>query len=532
MKTLLRLMALIFCLGWPGLAWATTYNAATYASLTHPAGDGVTNDEPAIQTDLNWVGSHGGGVLLLPNDSYFCNNTSGGLVIGANTILEGASEAGTVLLFNTATQAAFAFNNGSSSGIWDLTATDTAPVIAYPYTNAGHGFIYNYYNSGTNLTLENDRFNLGAAKWISLSGIQGLTITGCYIAANSDPFGALFACGDLGTSITNNTILTEAQRIELNHDPGLIFTGNDVIKNPGPGISGGGGHIESSSGIQISYDNNAVVTGNTFDTPGLVDVSDNDEECITTQHDAGSGEPFHDVGQLSSATSTTITDCKKTWAATSWAVSNNGTYTNDTPYLLIVSGAGTGEYALVSSHTGNTVTLATPLIPVPSPGDRYVIFAPSSLNQTISNNTIVGARVGIELYAGAIGDTVSDNTLVNAGGILLRGYDTSTDAEHDVLWDNVVTYNAVSNPDSVCQSYVAADGQEFQSTAQGNLLMGNTVQGDGAALAPGGAQNAFFPTGDFVLPVDGVFDGITEAAGLAASHGAFVAAADLDSGQE
>ena len=306
-----------------------------------------------------------------------------------------------------------------------------------------------------------------------------------------------------------------------------------MIKNPGPGISGSGGHIESSSGIQISYDNNAVITGNTFDTPGAVDEIDNDEECIATQHDAGTGEPFHDTGTLTSATATIITDTAKSWSgsATSWASSDSGTY-SVTPYLLLITGAGTGEYALISSHTTDTLTLSTPLTTVPSAGDHYVIVVPSSLDQTITNNTIVGARIGIELYAGAIGDIVSNNTLVNAGAIYLRGLDTATDSEHDVCWGNTVAYNSISNPNSEVQSWLAVCGSEYQSTAFGNMLRSNTIAGNGAAFAPGGCLYTFSPTGDYAQPIDGIFDGIDENPSFSASHSTFVTATNADSGQE
>jgi hypothetical protein len=78
-----------------------------------------------------------------------------------------------------------------------------------------------------------------------------------------------------------------------------------------------------------------------------------------------------DSGNVTSATSTTITDSSKDWGTNQWV----------NAYIEIVDGTGKGQIRKISANTSNTITIDSPWTVVPDSTSKYRIFgAPAEVS--------------------------------------------------------------------------------------------------------------------------------------------------------
>ena len=90
--------------------------------------------------------------------------------------------------------------------------------------------------------------------------------------------------------------------------------------------------------------------------------------------------------------------------------------------IVIVSGAGAGQWRHIIANAGNTFTVDTPFQVVPAVGDHFTISYPTFENALIRNNVMSNNPLGVDLYHGAmLNVSVVNNTLANNGGIELVG---------------------------------------------------------------------------------------------------------------
>ena len=147
------------------------YNVTSDPFLTvHAAGDGVTDDQAAIQAAINQASWHGGGLVYLPAGTYKLGSASGSaLNMYSNVVLQGHSSADTTILLGPSTQqpASYVFwgiswpAGATTSGVADLTITnvDTLSQVVNIVQSAG---------STSKLFFARVNFNLGTGLFLNI----------------------------------------------------------------------------------------------------------------------------------------------------------------------------------------------------------------------------------------------------------------------------------------------------------------------------------------------------------------------------
>ena len=86
--------------------------------------------------------------------------------------------------------------------------------------------------------------------------------------------------------------------------------------------------------------------------------------------------------------------------------------------VVIVSGAGAGQWRHITANAGNKFTTDRPFDVIPAVGDHFTISVPAYENAIIRSNAMSNNPAGIDLYHGAmLNVSVISNTLTNNGGI-------------------------------------------------------------------------------------------------------------------
>lgn len=405
---------------------SNVYNVKTDTRLSlHAAGDGTTDDGPALQAAINIANTAGGGVVYLPSGTY-CIKTFGGtgggvgLTLKSNVVLSGDGAEDSTIAFDAPTNvdtttSMIATAAGSSvMGFLDIGVTCTSESSSeydkdYPLfstnTDTKELFFLNtlwdggeWTNGGLRLTT-----STGGRFLLASSTVQNICRSG-RVFYTKDYGGA--PVGSQYIYIRNNTfpnsdVGPQAGAANLIYEGNtLTFDGNywnDLVSlQP----------TQSDNGIQNRLNVSGpseVVYNNTFSQVGDF-VNQNDGEDILSEDDCQNSVSSI-LGTATSATATTLTDSTQNWT-------NNYTGWN----VVIVDGTGAGETATIESNTGTQVTLTAPWMLAPDTTSKYAIVKLMIPHLFIDGNTMTSKAHVLQL-GGGDDLTVVNNTATNSGDL-------------------------------------------------------------------------------------------------------------------
>ena len=474
------------------------FNVMTDPSLSvHAKGDGKTNDAAAINAAIALASAHGG-VVYLPAGTYNTGTTT--IRMASNVVVQGASAATTKIIYGPTAPAGFYFPGGTQMAGLDNLSIQNTDLTSNYLVNLGTGnqpiskvflkyVIWNF-GSGKGIFPMGDRIAIeNCSLWQAINyqdgdpaqktGGLGPTYMGPasnFIFRNNSIGWATGqnAMHDLVNAVIENNVFWRSASDYIMVGPAqlsMTYNGSSVHV---------GDRLQRAMGRQlaINFGKNVVVQNNTFNvTDGALQYNWNDGETI--QNEAGGGVPREDTGTVTAANASSITDNSKCAGTCAWV------YTPGYSMVVVVSGAGAGQWRHITAQTGNTFTVDKPFDVIPAPGDHFTVSYPAFENAIISANTMSGNPMGIDLYHGAfLNVSVVGNTLTNNGGIDLvpSQRNVVNRAATTLTYFNVsrnieINNNKVTNTNGQFPSFIAAGLQlNTLTTFWGKSIMGLVVR--------------------------------------------------------
>ena len=491
------------------------YNCKTDPFLaTHCAGDGVTDDRPALQAAINAAAAHGGGLIYLPAGTYLLGSPTAtfDILMASNVVVQGAGQANTSILFGPATaQASGYWNVGvafplstTMMGFADLTLTDQDPY-SQGFTNANGG-----QSSGrlSKIFFARVTWNTGTGLNVNLPYVDNLTVMNCIFNglvshqnSNNSNIGLFSITYNTYTRFVNNAL--NWYDGEGYHD---IFSVNELVENnifnrlpdqvlvtpqninsslagdaDAPLVLGRLANRVWARNMEFNEILGGIVQNNTFNggiqanlsnyTPGVpLALNYNDGETINSEGGL-TQSPVYGTGTVTSATASAITGTSPAWNYTA----PSGLFPGS--QIVMVSGANAGELRKITSFVTNTFNVTPNWTVTPSAGDNFSFFVPSLQNTLIRGNTAAGNPKGIILWGSAdynvsiIGNRLTDNggiqmltRQVQSGGFYSNGYMRNIE----------VIGNTIANTKQFNSAFIAIDSvmlsptHNFGWTADGN----------------------------------------------------------------
>ena len=487
-----------------GVPWASDFNSIASNEIdvkTDPrlkvkaAGDGVTDDTPAIRAAIQLAATTGGAVVYFPTGDYKIvvpSNASGGspLVVPSRVILRGANSA-TSRIFVHDTNAAsemdyigtwggIQFQGASRSGMTDL------GVYAVNSLTSPCAVLWNRGSANVSeLFFNNLDVHLGNCRNVWFNSTDKLLVQNSHFDSTSTVQGPIYIVGNSNVSFLRNTITYLFGRVHMQNNTNLLMQGNTLTRDAQNKDMQNGTAIESG-GVEVSFGQNIQVLNNTIQTLNAPSDERNDGEAIMSQN--STIEDILDAGSSTATTSTTLTDTNALWGTVT--ASRLPLYPE---VIAILSGSATGQWRTIQSINTNTKTLTVtqPWNPVPEVGSLYTIFVWTLMNATIQGNTLIDNPNGIVIWDGCYGCTVQSNVLTNSRGILLRTVDEALNQSrypegrriHLVAINNQILNNTVSNTSALRPGYIALDTEAFAHDNYKGMGMMN-IQVGGNTINP------------------------------------------------
>ena len=487
-----------------GVPWASDFvpiaasqiNVKTDSRLkVRAAGDGTTDDTPAIRAAIQLASSSGGGMVYFPTGDYKIVTPSGAvsgspLVVPSRVILRGTSSTTSRIYVNDPNAASetdgigtwggIDFRGASLSGMTDL------GVYAVNPSTSPCALLWNRGSSKVSeIFFNNLDVHLDNSKSFWLEAADKLLVQGSQFESNSSQYGPIYIVGNSNVSFLSNAITYHFGRVHLQNNASLLMQQNTLIRDAENKDMQDGTAIESG-GVELSFDQNIQVLDNTIQTLNAPPDEFDDGEAIMTQQ--SNTKDVLDLGSLTEITSTTLTDANALWGPVT--ASRLVQYPE---VVAVLTGPATGEWRLIREINASTktLTLNQPWSPVPEVGSLYSIFVWTLMNATIQGNTLIDNPNGVVLYDGCYDCIVQGNVLTNSRGILLRTIDESLDQSvypegrrvHQVAIDNKILNNIVSNTLGVRPAYIALDAEAFAKSSYRGMGIINTQVG-GNTISP------------------------------------------------
>lgn len=497
------------------------YNVQNDPRLTlHAVGDGVNNDQPAIQAALTAArySSQGGGVVYLPAGTYklvFDPTRTAGLTVWSNVVLAGAGMNQTTVRYgfpgpNGGQNYGVSLGNGWDTlpdmGIADMTLqnVDTTGqwnenlfLASNPFWHSGQ--------TSSELFMQRVKFIASSGTAMSMQGITKLAVENCdfeMLGGNT----AIWVGAGAHSEFYNNTLhWSGGQAVWAGGTPDVVIENNAFIRDCNYALYPR--EINTRS-IDTSYNKNMTILNNTFNVINGTPAVDNCGETICSEGSGGTPVDA-DYGTATGATATTLTDTTK-----NWTVPNDGrgltTCFSSSAVVAIVGGTGAGQWQPIQPNTSpNTLTLTAPggvqntWKVIPDKTSKYTIMDWSCENWLVAGNQLNNNQRGIYVYSCSAHDyAIVGNTLTNNGGILLRSYQqvsagSSSSNCFYPIWDTQVVGNTVSENlsppiqtvgDGAEEAYIGTFvDQVYTPVTLGTSILGvefrgNAVTGTGATF--------------------------------------------------
>ena len=259
------------------------YNARTDPRLpAHPAGDGQTDDLPALNADCTYLRLGHPGTLYLPAGRYRMDNgRGGGLSLYSGVTLRGEGRGRTVLIGTGNGEGRgflIRFNQARGAGLVDLSLINATPPELPPYNRPFQNCI-DTPGPCADITLKDIDWDLGYGKDISLDSVAGLDIEGCDFDARHANHSFLWLKSSSPLTFVGNTIRYQAGRLLVGGCSGII-KGNRLLRTggiPNP-------RLVETGGIEFSFAHDLQIVGNQIECLGEPDTIHNDGEALLAQN--------------------------------------------------------------------------------------------------------------------------------------------------------------------------------------------------------------------------------------------------------
>ncbi|MBA3922368.1 MAG: hypothetical protein H0X31_11985 [Nostocaceae cyanobacterium] len=497
-----------------GVAWAAdydfynnVYNLKTDPRLqVHAVGDGLNNDQPAIQQAINLAARSGGGVVYLPAGTYRLATSGQGLLMASRVVLAGESTNTTTINFG------YGQPHGEA-GIWWPDGTTVSGIVDLTYRNVNEGGHWqSNFGAGqsSELFIQRARLELNSAGGIFWSQIPKMVLENTTINQSCDPLNQnggpwhfdgnryfvirgnhITACDQYGINFAEDGV------IELNH-----LTRNAQVYVPG-------------RNLVANFTKNIIITNNTFDLINGPDKVNNDGETILSE--GGGAQRVNDAGVTTDTSANTLQDSSKHWSQSQF---NSKT---KHPVVVIVSGEGAGQWREITSNNSTTLTVDRAWDVAPAIGSHYAVIAWSAVNWLIKGNTLQDHARGIQFYdASSLDLAVVGNQMLNNGAIWLRGnqdFTNSSTPQFDLIYHvqvigNTLTNTRVATDKSQGQgAFIAVQpglvraSSIFGTSALGIEIKGNSINGIVNAVYSDGYQDGYYNNTYSFQPASNFSDG-------------------------
>jgi parallel beta-helix repeat protein len=493
------------------VTWATDFasiaanqiNVKTDSRLSvKAAGDGATDDTPAIRAAIQLAASIGGGAVYFPASDYKIIVSSDSLkgsplAVPSRVILRGDNSTASRIFVNnlgaagetdgTWTWGGIDFQGSSLSGVTDLA------IFAVNSSTSPWAVLWNRGSSHVSeLFFNNVDIHLDSCKAFWFEGTNNLLVQNSNFdssnstnTGNPSQYGPIYVVGNSNVSFLNNRITYHFGRVHMQNNTNLLMQGNTLIRDAENEDMDNGTAVESG-GVELSFDQNVQVLNNTIETLNAPSNEAGDGEAIMSQQ--SSVQNVLDAGSTTAITLTTLTDANALWGTVT--ASRLAQFPE---VVAIVSGSGTGEWRVIQSvnTSTKTLTLSQPWTTVPEVGSLYSIFGWTLLNATIQGNTLIDNPNGIVLYDGCANCTVLNNSLTNSRGIILRTVDEALNPSlypegrrmHEVAINTNILNNTVLNSSGIRPAYIALDTEAFDTSSYSGMGMIG-IQVGGNAVTP------------------------------------------------
>ncbi|MFD2937206.1 glycosyl hydrolase family 28-related protein [Spirosoma flavum] len=404
-----------------GSAWGRAYApffTNIYNVKTDPrlrlkaAGDGVVNDQPAIQSAINLAAaSPNGGVVYLPGGSTYKiiiapgDGNRVGIYLRSKVVLVGDGPGLTTITFgHSGTKGIDLFRrdaNATTSGVANLSISNKDVTGSGWYTGVFRG---------SEMFWKNVKFDMLKADFAAFWHCNKVAVVGCEFnqTLNSLIHGPLSMDGSTYVIAKNNKF-TFCAGPGIDKTRKVIWEANTLIKDVGLGrINNQTYHIMTVDFVQkaLIHDNSFLMQNGAV--PAFAPFWKNDLETLIAEDPDAVDQ---DQGSVSSATPTTLTDITKKWGST-FAMS---------PTVAIISGKGMGQTRDIASRTATTLTLSQAWSVTPDVTSKYAIFNWTIKDVSITANRLHNMQRGFTFYFVAGKNVnIENNTLINSGAIDLN----------------------------------------------------------------------------------------------------------------
>ena len=480
------------------------YNVKTDKRLQLKAmGDGVTNDQKAIQMAIDMAASQGGGVVYLPAGSYKIEYESGcGILMQSRVVLRGAGKEKTIIKYGYGkpfsterVKGKYGWPLGwpdcrlegmglvfpgfiSTCGLSDLSFVNVNECGHFLHTvkNMPEGgekvFVKNCYfdfSNGWGLTLVNiDKLLVSNSDFKSITvdvrGINAPTRTWPWDFKNS-----------YNMVVRDNHYFYNAGRFGVNGCHHALFENNVFVRNGDYQAKG------ETGGLNMDYVTDMIILNNSFLVKGHPILARNQGETILSQ----GGDPNQmTLGTVSEATAITIKDSKQEWQDFTDRVSTAWQYAvHPTNYMIaIVSGKGAGQWRTIIHNNDTVLTVDRPWDVIPDKGSHYIINQWSAYQLLVKDNVLKDNHQGIMMYCGGNDIAIVGNKLTNSSGIYLRADQRMAKKRYNLLWNTVVSGNQCVDTDGRRAAFVSLllavekDQDLFGIGTLGLVVRRNTVK--------------------------------------------------------
>jgi hypothetical protein len=447
-------------------------------------GDGVTPEQTALQADIYCVAKAGGGVVYLPAGTYMVGGFSE-LVVPSRVILKGAGAGSTILDVGynyTPTSAAplpyvwaIDLSRSTLCGLKSLTVQNLN-------TNATPNPVVLLSGPGT---IASDRVFVKDCNLLLTSGLSLLGETGTHLVLSNTTVSLTTDCGPINMSgsmyieCRNCTMTYRYSRIAFTFTSNAIVEGSVFQKDNHYAIPGS----PETGGLETSYARQILIRRNTIEGVGPFPTRTGDGELIDSQR-AGIDD-MEDLGSVTSATSTTLTNAKANWPTTRvFTTPNLGLFNRSS--VQIVSGTGLGQTRMVIANTANTLNVDSPWQVIPDSTSVYSIGSWSADEQIFTHNYLGNSNVGINMNTGGLQCSFDSNQIVDAESIVFRCEDWGEDSEqaggifsgrrHTPGWDNWICNNTAQDTLGMRPPIISVYGTNVDGICYGNLALDNQIR--------------------------------------------------------
>ncbi|WP_421827517.1 putative Ig domain-containing protein [Larkinella sp.] len=458
-----------------GVGWAAKldfyrniYNVKTDTRLSVKAvGNGVANDQPALQQAIDRAAADGGGIVYLPAGTYkLLYQHFEYLRMRNRVVIQGAGKGQTIIQFGYETGV-------SHLGVLWPEITRQAGLADLSLLNideTGSERLNSSRGQGTEIFLQRVRFDLKRSDWLWLANSDKLVIANTDLSQGIDSRfsyrGPLQLDGCSNFVLRGNTFTYAVDGLNLDKTRDGVFENNVVIRDGSARYPTNTIHHV----LIMNFAQNVAVLKNEFKVVNGPAQNGRDGETIISE--GGGGDRIdEDAGTVSGATATTLQDQSKNW----------GSFRRQ-PVVAIVSGKGMGQWRRITSRSGSTLQLDRAWDVIPGAGSRYAVFNWGARNWLIQDNRLSGNHRGITLYHTSTTQVaIVNNTLLNSGSIDLTPIQQQSDGRQQFMpmYNTQIVGNTVSNTNGANGVFIGVHPvQHAQEKTFGTSVVGLEVRGN------------------------------------------------------